>query len=425
MYANNVSTLDQILSSLQCYSQSARVRGDVFNLLGQIPSLQPRCGTFAHNDGRTSRLLNLEGTIPIFYRGNQYNIPVELWIVEKYPMASPVCYVRPTADMMVKPGHKHVTSDGFVEIPYTLDWQPECTLSELVAHMCSIFGTTPPVFRRPVISRPNPHQDRLDGSSASVSSSSSSTGRYFQHGSQAQSRASQPSPYYSPHFLTPLRQDLSSSEGIHEPNMLFGSSTQSLGGGSTFSGSGMYASGGTVSDGRSEDGATALTIEVTRKIQMQLEKTFKRVRDDIDLQFEHEVQLTQSQENVERGLQSLRFLRDDLTRAQGVVKAQDESITVWLEENEDNDTVDPDAILVEGDELSKQIIATLAESYSIDDALYYMDRALSNDEMELSAFLKEVRKLSRKQFMCLALVQKIYAKQQELAASSYYRSPRR
>lgn len=43
-----------------------------------------------------STLLNLEGTIPIFYRGNQYNIPVEFWLVEAYPMAPPVCFVRPT-----------------------------------------------------------------------------------------------------------------------------------------------------------------------------------------------------------------------------------------------------------------------------------------------------------------------------------------
>lgn len=70
------------------------------------------------------------------------------------------------------------------------------------------------------------------------------------------------------------------------------------------------------------------------------------------------------------------------------------------------------------------MIKTLAEHYSIEDALYYMDRALSNDEIELSVFLKEVRKLARKQFMCLALVQKINAKQQELAASSYHSSPR-
>uniref|UniRef100_A0AAV1UU73 Tumor susceptibility gene 101 protein n=1 Tax=Peronospora matthiolae TaxID=2874970 RepID=A0AAV1UU73_9STRA len=424
MYANNVSNLDRILSSLPCYYQSARVRGDVFNLLGQIPSLRPNCGTFAYNDGSTSTLLNLEGTIPIFYRDNQYNIPVELWIVEAYPMAPPVCFVRPTADMMVKPGHPHVTSDGFVKIPYTVDWQPDSTLLELVAHMCSLFGNIPPVFRRPVTSRPMPHQDRLDGSSTSVSSGGSSTGGYFQRGSQAQSRRPQPSPYYIPQFKTQSRQDLLSSEGAYDTNLLFGSSAQSVERGSSVSGSQLYASEGMSNGMRPEDRAAALKVEVTRKIQMQLEKHFKHVRDDIDLQFEHEVQLTQSRENVERGLQSLRFLRDDLTRAQGILDAQDESISVWLEENENKDALDPDAILVEGDDLSKQMITTLAESHSIDDVLYYMDRVLSNDEIELSVFLKEVRKLSRKQFMCLALVQKIHARQQELASSLYYRSPR-
>lgn len=55
----------------------------------------------AHNDGSTSTLLNLEGTIPIFYRGNQYNIPVEFWLVEAYPLAPPVCFVRPTSGASV------------------------------------------------------------------------------------------------------------------------------------------------------------------------------------------------------------------------------------------------------------------------------------------------------------------------------------
>lgn len=83
MYANNVSNLDQILSSLQCYTvrlgsarlgllwvqrvtrahcarvpcirqQSSRVRADVYNLLGQIPSLQPNCGTFSEFMSRLS-----------------------------------------------------------------------------------------------------------------------------------------------------------------------------------------------------------------------------------------------------------------------------------------------------------------------------------------------------------------------------------
>ncbi|KAG7397588.1 hypothetical protein PHYBOEH_000521 [Phytophthora boehmeriae] len=388
MYANNVSNLDQILSSLQCYSQSSRVRGDVYNLLGQIPSLQPNCGTFAHNDGTTSTLLNLEGTIPIFYRSNQYNIPVEFWVVETYPMAPPVCFVRPTADMMVKPGHPHVTSDGYVKIPYTSDWRPDFTLLELVAHMCSIFGNMPPVFRRPANSMPAPYRG------GASSSASSGTGGYFQQGSYAQSHPPQPSPYYSSQFQSHGRGDLSASRGSNHSESLFGSNQHSQGGASSLSSSGVYsgqASGAAAA--RPEDRTAALKSEITGKIQMQMEKTFKRVRDDIDLQFEHEVQLTQSRENVERGLQSLRLLREDIARARGVVESQNKETTAWLEENEGKDTVDPDTILIEGDALSKQMIKTLAEHQSIEDALYYMDRALSNDEIELNIFLKEFRQM--------------------------------
>jgi hypothetical protein len=106
--------------------------------------------------------------------------------------------------------------------------------------------------------------------------------------------------------------------------------------------------------------------------------------------------------------------------------------------------VDPDTILIEGDGLSKQYVTVLicharfllshvhlcrsprrlldaiSEHQAIEDALYFMDRALSNDEMELVAFLKEVRKLSRQQFMCQALIQKITERQQQLAAPSYH-----
>lgn len=330
------------------------MRGDVYNLLGQIPSLQPNCGTFggsippnsstqfnvnltsffylysaAHNDGTTSTLLNLEGTIPIFYRSNQYNIPVEFWVVETYPLSPPVCFVRPTADMMVKPGHPHVTSDGYVKIPYTSDWRPDFTLLELVAHMCSIFGNMPPVFRRPATSS--------SSSSRPAARANGGTAGYFQQGSYAQSHPPQPSPYYSSQFTR--GQDSSGSES------LFGSQ-QSM----------AASSSGRTSELSTEERAAALKAEITGKIQVQLEKSFKRVRDDIDLQFEHEVQLTQSRENVERGMQSLRFLRDDISRARGVVEAQDKEISRWLEENEGKDTVDPDSILVEGDALSKQYV---------------------------------------------------------------------
>lgn len=404
MYASNVSNLDQILSSLQCYLQTSRVRQDVYNLLRQIPSLQPNCGTFAHNDGTTSTLLNLEGTIPIFYRGNQYNIPVEFWIVETYPMAPAVCFVRPTPDMMVKPGHPHVTSDGFVRIPYITEWRQDFTLVELVAHMCSIFGNIPPVFRRPVQATPQYAQGAYSASPTPAASGSSMYPQvsYYGGSSGSSQQAQQQQRYqsYSGYQQSARTPTQPTSES------LFGSSAAQ-----------SPAANPAV---RYEDRFAALKVEVTGKLQQEMEHLFKRVRDDIDVQFEHQLHLTQSKETIERGVQSLEFLRDDLVRAKQIIEAQDAEVQTWLDENEFKDQVDPDSILIEADGLSKQLIKAISEHQSIEDALYFMDRALSNGEMDLVTFLKEVRKLARQQFMCQARIQKITERQQQLAVPTYH-----
>ncbi|TYZ57394.1 hypothetical protein PybrP1_008350 [[Pythium] brassicae (nom. inval.)] len=363
MYANNVSNLDQILSSLQCYMQSSRVRGDVYQLLRQIPSLQPNCGMFAHNDGSTSTLLNLEGTIPIFYRSNQYNIPVEFWLVEAYPLAPPVCF--------------------------------DSTLVELVAHMCSIFGNMPPVFRRPAHMMPQ--------YSAMPYNPNAASGAGYQQQQQPPPQQQQQSYYQQPQQPSayPGGGQYQPYASQDDPNALFGTPNVMS------------------PPVRVEDRSVTLKVEITSKIQYELERMFKRIRDDIDLQFEHQLQLTQSRETVERGLQALEFLRDDLVRANGIIDAQDEEVGAWLAENEAKEVLDPDSILVESDGLSRQLIKTLAEYNAIEDALYFMDRALSNGEIELGVFLKEVRKLARQQFMCQALIQRVRSEQHKLAAPAY------
>lgn len=66
-----------------------------------------------------------------------------------------------------------------------------------------------------------------------------------------------------------------------------------------------------------------------------------------------------------------------------------------------------------------RLVKTMAEHQAIEDALYFLDRALSNGEIDLNVFLKEVRKLSRKQFMCQALAQKIHTTQQQRTTPTY------
>jgi ESCRT-I complex subunit TSG101 len=84
----------------------ARVRSDVTNVLRYVGTLAPKPGALVLNTGRECRLLLLEGTVGIQYRGGKYNIPVEIFITEQYPAVPPMVYVRPTRDMDIKKGHK-------------------------------------------------------------------------------------------------------------------------------------------------------------------------------------------------------------------------------------------------------------------------------------------------------------------------------
>ena len=74
----------------------------------QVRTLIPKIERLIHNNGMESELLVLAGTVAINYQGKQYNIPVEVYVSEPYPDAPPRCYVRPTRDMEITMGHRHV-----------------------------------------------------------------------------------------------------------------------------------------------------------------------------------------------------------------------------------------------------------------------------------------------------------------------------
>lgn len=139
--------LDALLVRASVYQDSARVRNDVLTVFQQDNSLKGQIGQLVANDGRTSTLLQLLGTIPIYFRGAKYNIPVSIYLPVTYPHSSPTCYVTPTPDMRVKANHLHVDLHGMVYLPYLNQWNPRSSLSELVTFMSSVFSQDPPVYR--------------------------------------------------------------------------------------------------------------------------------------------------------------------------------------------------------------------------------------------------------------------------------------
>ena len=95
----NQDSVVQGLLSRASYRNPQNSKSEILNALHHYRGLQPKLEKYVFNDGRSRDLVCLEGTIPVPYRGSQYNIPVAIWILDTHPTHAPLCYVRPTPDM--------------------------------------------------------------------------------------------------------------------------------------------------------------------------------------------------------------------------------------------------------------------------------------------------------------------------------------
>ena len=55
-------------------------------------------------------------------QGHKYNIPVAVWLPERYPSQAPQLFVEPTPDMMISTNHAFVDASGGVRSSYIASW---------------------------------------------------------------------------------------------------------------------------------------------------------------------------------------------------------------------------------------------------------------------------------------------------------------
>ncbi|XP_032441041.1 tumor susceptibility gene 101 protein [Xiphophorus hellerii] len=131
------------------------VAHQIYVSMSYFKNLVPVMDEYVYKDGATKSLMNLTGTIPVGFSGKTYNIPICVWIEPNYPNSPPMCYVKPTREMIIVKG-KYISSDGEVTIPYLKDWKKgKCDLPSLLQVMAIMFGEVPPLAMR---SYPEPEQ---------------------------------------------------------------------------------------------------------------------------------------------------------------------------------------------------------------------------------------------------------------------------
>lgn len=406
-----------LLSKYQYQDQTKR---DVCNALKLYNSLYPKRQSFVFNDGTSKELLSLDGTIPVPYRGNTYNIPVCIWILDSHPYNAPMCYVSPTPDMEIKPSQS-VDMSGRIYLPYLHEWNPNSSdLLGLIQVMIIIFGETPPVYSKPKTQEPAtssmPYPPASAGGATPLPNvgggsvyppypATSGTSSYPYPYPNFPS--TQPCPYYKPTSSYPPTTSPYPQVGSNYPSTTSYPATTSYPPASSYppitATNNTQGNAGTISE---EHIHASLLSAVEDKLKKRLREVLAQTHAEMEV-------LKKTQDDLNRGKA---HLVDLVTRLKGEQTDLERNICILQEKNqemkeinsrmENEKAIDVDEAVVTTAPLYKQLLNAFSEENATEDAIYYLGEALRKGVIDLDVFLKHVRHLSRKQFMLRALMQK-------------------
>ena len=112
--------------------------------------MSPRTEVYTYENGGSALLLTASGTLPVDFRGATYRFPIKLWIPQAYPQESPIVYVTPGRDMLVRPG-QHVGVEGRVYHPYLRDWSgmwDRANIADFLSYLQQAFAREPPLVSK-------------------------------------------------------------------------------------------------------------------------------------------------------------------------------------------------------------------------------------------------------------------------------------
>ena len=395
--------VNQKLSQLK-YPNKQQAKADIMSALQMFKDLRPEQKEFMFENGKTSNLLTLSGTIPVNFMNNTYNIPICVYLMIPHPFVPPLVYVTPTSNMVIKPG-KHIDTRGRIYLPLLTEWRhPKDDIIGLINMLRVIFGEECPVYSRgPTVTQqhqtpypqhstgmPTPGRMPMPGgypSSAGYPSTSyPSSGHHPPPYSAANTSSTpypastygqQPAPY--PNTRPPFTTEVPVGKAPERQESVIGDETIRL----------------------------SLLSAVDEKLKRRIKEVFEMGRTEIEALQDKNQKLETGKIQLDECMTKLRQERNDVDSNITLLKQKNseaEEAIKCMEDDAANLNID-DAVLTTAP-LYNQILQVYAEEQAVEDAIYYLNDALRRDVIDIEVFLKVVRQCSRKQFILRATLQK-------------------
>jgi len=408
------------------YRHPDLTKRDVLAALQHYRGLQPKQERFIFNDGNQRELVNLDGTIPVPYKGQTYNIPMILWLLDTHPYHAPMCYIKPTHDMQIKVS-KHVDHTGKIYLPYLHEWKhPNSDLLGLIQICIIIFSEQPPVYAKPQEPTPAPQNLPYPVQTGYGYPPMSMPGQsqyprspgYPPAGPQPGYPPYPPAgPGYPPGPTNPPAYPPSTSSGGYPGYPPATSNTPyppaaGQGGLPPYS---SQASTVSTASGNINTGTGTVTQEHLRMSILSAveDKVRKRVREEFSARQAETESIRQTSEELTQGRTRLTAMIEKLTQETEeldqnikILATKQDEMNDLAEKMETRGEMDVDEAVVPTAPLYKQLITAFAEEAATEDAIYYLAQAQRRGVIDCETFLKQVRNLSRKQFRLRATMQK-------------------
>lgn len=417
----NESKIQECLSD---YKHPVTTKAEIMHVLKYYRSLQGKMDRFVFNNGIEQRLFCLDGTVPVQFKGNSYNIPVCVWIMRQHPMQAPLVFVRPTQGMRIEVS-RHVDHNGKVYMPYLSDWkQGTSDLVGLIQVMIIVFSERPPVYAcrdggshyNQQSSQPLPYPLSQPGYPSSVSAARypyptpgpssalpypTQSPPYPQQQSAASSlpypTAGGPMPPYGNQAGLPYPQPMVQSESVKSD----GNVTSSVTSPSPVTQSALGA--GTISEDHIR---ASLLSAVEDKVRRRVREQRQQVQAELEVLSNTQSELQQNKQTVEAAVQQLKQHKTGLEERLSLLRGKNAELEANVARLDQEEQLDVDEAVLTTAPLYKQLLASFAEENATQDAIYHLGEALNHGVIDLGTLLKHTRILSRRQFMLRATIQR-------------------
>ncbi|OZJ04039.1 hypothetical protein BZG36_03579 [Bifiguratus adelaidae] len=456
------ATRSWLRTVLQAYRDPERTFRDVDAVLQMYANLKPKMDNYTYDNGHTQLLLCLQGTVPITYRKNPYNIPMAFWIPSDYPLHPPIPYVKPTPTMWVKKNN-NVDVSGLCYHPYRSDWGSDIqnhNIVELIYILQQVFSEEPPVYTKPPGSAPYPSygmpmnntSPRPNGTPppiplknglgnlspastphiASTDLGNAAKGNGHSPQSGPLDYSTRPAPATPPNPPNPLKVGFQYDTTGKQLRDVLTDLSRGLGNLAmhTRTGSGSSlpqvqppATSHTPPPSQSsthtnnaintipailpDHPLTPLRLALFDKLQRRLDEHSRETQITTDAYLVANKQLVDSEQRIDSERRRLTEIQNRLSQNISLLDRRCRELDMVIQKVERLPDVEVDEIVGSTTVVYNQLFDVVAEDHAIEDTIYFLSKALNEERIDWTTFQKHARKLATDQFEKRALMKKI------------------